>query len=264
MHEPFLPFGLRPKLLAAAAVHRVMMVTLLRVAQHVWVATPAWASMLRPYTLGRDVPTTWLPEPASVPVNAAARTATAEIRARLLPNGGSLIGSFSTDSPFAREMLAAAIPPVLAACATSALLLVGAGSTRAREVIGDRVPPGRIHATGALDGADISGYLSACDVAAQPYLDGVCTRHSSAMTVLAHGVPMVTTGGRFTEEIWRASRAAALVPPGDGVAMAAAIERLLADPEERAGQRRRALELYDARFDIRHTVAALLGAPQCA
>ena len=78
------------------------------------------------------------------------------------------------------------------------------------------------------------------------------------MTIIAHGVPMITTGGRFTEDLWRASAAVTLVPVGDTPAMASAIERLIGDAGERARQRQRALELYRERFDLRHTVAALL------
>lgn len=260
VHEPFLPFSARLKPLVAAAVHRVMTVTLLRAAQHVWLATPAWARMWQPYAIGRPVPFTWLPEPASVPVDAAAAPAASRIRARLVRDDGSLIGSFCANSPFARETLVTAMPPVLDARPSAALLLIGAGSTGTRDALVEQHPAlaSRMHATGTLDAGDISAHLAACDLAVQPYPDGICTRHSSAMTVLAHGVPMVTTTGRFTEEIWRESGGVALVAANDHRAFGAAVERLLSAAAERTAQRQRALELYDSRFDVRHTVAALL------
>ena len=260
VHEPFLPFAPRPRQFLAAAVHRVMTIVLLRAARMVWVATPAWEARWRPYAFGRNLPFHWLPEPASVPVDPCAAGRAASIRMGLVPPDGCIIGAFSTASPFAREMLAASVPMALERSGSSALLLVGKGSQQTRDVLAGRFPAlaRRMHATGSLDAPGISAHLSACDLAVQPYPDGICTRHSSAMTVLAHGVPMVTTGGRFTEEIWRNTRAVSLVSPCDGPRMASAIEELLAAPREREAQRRRAVDLYDARFDVRHTVSALL------
>ena len=266
VHEPFLPFAQRPRQFLAAAVHRIMTIVLLRAAGMVWVATPAWEARWRPYTFGRDLPFQWLPEPASVPVDPSAARRAASIRMKLVPSEGCVIGAFSTASPFAREMLAASVPITLERSASAALLLIGKSSTQTRDVLVGRFPAlgGRIHATGSLDAPGISAHLSACDLAVQPYPDGICTRHSSAMTVLAHGVPMVTTEGRFTEELWRASDAVTLVPMGDGPAMASALECLIGDTSQRARHRRRALDLYRERFDLRHTVAALLGSPACA
>jgi glycosyltransferase involved in cell wall biosynthesis len=158
-------------------------------------------------------------------------------------------------------MLSASVPKAFERSPSSRLLLVGKGSVQARDLLIARssLLSGRIHATGPLEPLEISAHLSACDLAVQPYPDGICTRHSSAMTVLAHGVPMVTTEGRFTEDLWRASDAVTLVRAGDGAAMASAVERLLGDTSERARHRQRALGLYRERFDLRHTVAALLG-----
>ena len=260
VHEPFLPFAPRPRQFLTAAVHRVMTIVLLRAARMVWVATPAWEARWRPYALGRNLPFQWLPEPASVPIDPCAAGRAASIRMKLVPPGGCVIGAFSTASPFAREMLAGSVPMALERSGPSALLLVGKSSLQTRDVLVERFPAlaGRIHATGPLDAPGISAHLSACDLAVQPYPDGICTRHSSAMTIIAHGVPMITTGGRFTEDLWRASAAVTLVPVGDTPAMASAIERLIGDAGERARQRQRALELYRERFDLRHTVAALL------
>jgi hypothetical protein len=256
VHEPFLPVTPHPGRFAVAMVHRFMAMQLLRAAARVFVATPAWTPMLRPYAAGRTVPFSWLPEPASVPVIAAPPDP--RLRADLRGGCSTLIGSFSCHSPYARRMLTDVVPRVLAESPSAALCLVGAGSVETRDDVVARSPElaPRIRASGTIDAAAVSHYLSACDVAVQPYVDGICTRHSSAMTVLAHGLPTVTTEGRFTEDVWRSGQPVVLAH--DSAAMAGALSRLIASPGERESLRRRALNLYDARFDVRHTVAALL------
>jgi glycosyltransferase involved in cell wall biosynthesis len=251
---------MRPRQFLAAAVHRVMTIVLLRAARMVWVATPAWEARWRPYAFGRDLPFRWLPEPASVPIAPHAAGQARSIRKKLVPAEGCVVGAFSTSSLFAREMLAASVPMAIERSPASVLLLVGNGSVQTRDLLIARFPAlrERIHATGPLEAHEISAHLSACDLAVQPYPDGICTRHSSAMTVLAHGVPMVTTEGRFTEDLWRDSGAVSLVSPGEGARMASATEELLTDPHRREARRRRALDLYDARFNVRHTASALL------
>ena len=91
----------------------------------------------------------------------------------------------------------------------------------------------------------------------QPYIDGVSTRRTTSMAALAHGRPLVTTKGALTENIWEAWGAAALADAGDPSMLAAVTSAVLND---RALARRLAAAgkaLYDARFDVRHTIAAL-------
>ncbi|HEX2190667.1 MAG TPA: glycosyltransferase, partial [Longimicrobiaceae bacterium] len=96
VHEPYLPFSRASwKQSAVAAVHRVMAATLLRAADRVWVSTPAWAARWRRYRLGRRPPFAWIPIPSNVPVVADPGGAR-ELRARLLPGGGHLLGHFGT------------------------------------------------------------------------------------------------------------------------------------------------------------------------
>ncbi|HEX6976141.1 MAG TPA: glycosyltransferase family 4 protein [Vicinamibacterales bacterium] len=260
VHEPFLPFTLRPRGIAAAAVHRVMTAILLRAAEHVWVATPAWERMWRPYALGRSVPFSVLPEPASVPVDRGAHSAASARRAQLLDGAHALVGIFSMHSPFATATLGAVLPQVLAAAPDIRVVLIGGGSELLLERLMAAAPAleSRVQATGRLESAALSAHLLACDVLLQPYQDGVCARHSSAMTALAHGVPIVTTAGRFTEPDWASSQAVSLARDPHG--LIEAVTRLLEQPDERALLRRRALELYAAKFDVTHTVAALLRA----
>ena len=91
----------------------------------------------------------------------------------------------------------------------------------------------------------------------QPYPDGVSSRRTSVMAPLAHGVPVVTTEGPLSEPVWRDSGAVVLVPLRDAALLATAVASLASDPARLRDLSSKGRELYDARFDIRHTIAAL-------
>jgi glycosyltransferase involved in cell wall biosynthesis len=78
------------------------------------------------------------------------------------------------------------------------------------------------------------------------------------MAALAHRRPVVTTVGFCTEALWSESGAVALTPAGDPAAIGAATARLLADKNQRERLGEAGGALYDDRFDIRHTIDALL------
>jgi glycosyltransferase involved in cell wall biosynthesis len=91
----------------------------------------------------------------------------------------------------------------------------------------------------------------------QPYPDGVTTRRTSVMAALAHARPTVTTAGPLTERVWHERCGVLLCPPGDTRALIDAVIRLLDDRRYAASLGAEARSAYDARFDMRHTVAAL-------
>ena len=78
------------------------------------------------------------------------------------------------------------------------------------------------------------------------------------MAALAHGIPVVTTEGRLSEPVWRESRAVRLVPPGETDAMAREILALGNDATERARLMSAGRALYNERFDLSHTIRALV------
>ncbi len=252
VHEPFLPFAGSLKLMGAAAVHRLMTACVLRSAARVWITIPAWKSYLRPYAPKRDLGFEWLPVPSTIPVDrpAAPQTET--------PSGRFLIGSLPTGEPYAGDVLRGTIVPLLASNPLLCLALIGRRSEAARDDLlgADASLQDRIFATGAADLATLSRRIMACDVAVQSYADGVCGRRTSAMAFLAHGRPLVTTDGRFTESLWR-QNAVALVPAAMPQRVKESIEALIADGNERKRLARAGQDLYAARFDVRHAAAAL-------
>jgi glycosyltransferase involved in cell wall biosynthesis len=258
VHEPFLPFsgGLRRR--GAAVVQRLMARLLMAHASRILVATAAWIPLCRPYAPG--VPFSWAPVPSGVA--AASPVADSGVLRELPRNGGVVIGSFGQAGAVQRTGMLRTARALTTAGLRGTIVLIGAGSEATRRAIAASDPQlaSSIHATGTVSAEHASLWLRACDVLVQPYPDGVCGRHSSAMAALAHGLPVVTTDGRFTEPVWRESNAVRLVAMASSDAperLGATAVALLRDDAERARLAGAARRLYDACFDVRHTVAAL-------
>ncbi len=88
--------------------------------------------------------------------------------------------------------------------------------------------------TGPLADAAVVAALRCADLCVLPFARGASARHTTLATALQVGVPVVTTLGPDLPAGLRPGEQALLVPPGDAVALATAIEALLADPVHRA------------------------------
>jgi glycosyltransferase involved in cell wall biosynthesis len=258
VHEPFLTLGGSWKQHGAAAVQRLMATLLLLAADRVWVAILAWRRLLRPYALGRRLPFAWLPVPSNVPV-VADPAATAAARAPYARPGGLLLGHFGTYADHVGRRLAPVLASVLGSRPDTVALLLGRGSNEFGEqfLLSHAELRDRVYATGPLDADTLSCHLSACDLLVQPFGGGASSRNASLMAGLAHGKPVVTTCGRLTEPLWRASRAVVLVPEGEPAGLAAAVSQLCADPAARRRLGTAAAALYRDHFALEHTVTAL-------
>jgi glycosyltransferase involved in cell wall biosynthesis len=257
VHEPFLRFGGSLRQTAAAAAHRLMIGVLLGAASRVYVPAAAWEKLCRPYA--KRLPFTWMPIPSGI-ADTAGEDAPAAVRASLaLAPQATLIGSFGRAGAAQRRGLAAAMTAMERDRLPAVLLLIGAGGEAVRKSLAAEHPhlAGRIQATGVVPPKDVSRYLRACDLLVQPYPDGICGRHSSAMAGLVHGRAIVTTDGDVTEPVWRESGAVRLAPAGNWKQLAEAVRAVAGDREARATLGARARDLYEQRFDVRHTVAAL-------
>ena len=142
------------------------------------------------------------------------------------------------------------------------VLLLGAGGDQWQgELAGRRADwHARAIAPGPLPAPAFAEYLRACDLMIQPYPDGASGRRSSVMAALANGVPVVTTIGALSEPVW-AEGAVAAAPAGDPDRLTRLVLDLLDRPERRAELGRAGRRLYEDRFAVRHTLAALLDPP---
>jgi glycosyltransferase involved in cell wall biosynthesis len=245
-HEVSMPFVRRPvhwNLIAAA--NRAMAAVLVAAARRVDVAIPAWERLLRGLG-GRRRPVAWLPVPANVPAGPAPAAA-----------ADPVVGHFGTHSPLVTPLFVPAARQLLADRPDVRFLLIGRGGDRFRDDLTRDRPDwaARVTATGGLPPAEVSARLRACALVLQPYPDGVSTRRGSVMAALANGVPVVTTFGDLSEPVWKDEPGVALADPGE---LAGAAARLLDDPARRAALGRAGRDLYERRFALRHTIAALL------
>lgn len=226
-------------------------------AARIFVSTPAWESRLRPY-LPRGCPINWLPAPNNIPVTND-RAALASARRHYAGGDGLILGHFAAYGAETARAMMSFLPALMREHQRLSVLFAGSGSVEFRERLlsDEQGLAHRIHATGALPATQLSPVLGACDIAVQPFPDGVSGRRGSVMALLAHGVPLVTNRGFATEPIWAASGAVALAPEGDYAAMGPAAARLLADPALRADYSNKGKDLYALRFDLSNTIAAL-------
>jgi len=261
LHEPFLDFRANSiRQSAAAFVHRLMTIVLLRSAERVWMSIPGWEQRWRPYALGRNIPFQWLPIPSSIPVRSDPAGVLA-IRRRYLEGDRCLIGHFGT---FGWPITSVLEPILFALCREperQTVLFMGVGSEEFRKALILREPAMErlIQATGPLPTEEVSLHLAACDLMIQPYPDGVSTRRTSCMAPLSHGKPIVTTSGTLTEDFWVTAGAVLIARAGDTAAFVELARRLRDNSEERELLGRAARELYRERFEVDRVVAALRG-----
>jgi glycosyltransferase involved in cell wall biosynthesis len=240
---------------ALATAHRVMAMLVAAAAGRAFVSIPGWRPMVEPLLRGR-ASVTWLPVPSAIPV-LHDPDPTAAIRTRYSA-GRSLVGHFGTYGGTIRDLLEQTLE-ALTTVSDCHVLLLGEGSDAFRQAFIARRPAmaGRLFATGRLSAGDVSRHVAACDLMLQPYPDGVSSRRTSGMVALSHGLPLVTTAGWLTEPMWAETGAAVLAAADDPQGLAIAAAATLVDVRRREEIGRRAVALYDARFHIRHSVAAL-------
>jgi len=260
LHEPYLDFrssSLRQS--AAAFVHRIMTIILLRAAERVWMSIPGWEACWRPYAFWKKIPFQWLPIPSSIPVQHDSSGVLA-IRRRYVENGRCLIGHFGTCGSPITEMLEPILEALLREPARQTVLLMGLGSEEFRRALIQKNPDMEwlTYATGPLPAEDVSLHVSACDLLIQPYPDGVSSRRTSFMTGLSHSKPVVTTSGRLSEDCWE--DAVPLAKAGDTAAFVELIRRLRDDVKLRERFGHAAGALYRERFEVDRVVETLRAA----
>jgi glycosyltransferase involved in cell wall biosynthesis len=258
VHEPYLAFWEGTwRQTAAAGVHRLMTSVLLRAAHRVWVAIPAWETMWRPYTIGRDVRFSWLPVPSglSQPATDDVMAVRTELGADRLP----LVGHLGTYGTPVAALLQQLLPDLLRELEGTRILLMGVGSETFRAAFAEAFPQyeGRVMATGVLAKSTLAAHVAACDLLVQPYPDGVSSRRTTAMAGLHLGVPIVTTTGRLTEPFWEMSNAVRVSQVGDCADIIENVRLLLANPDERRRLIETARLFYERMFDLSRTVAEL-------
>jgi glycosyltransferase involved in cell wall biosynthesis len=242
----------------AAFAQRSMARMLLEGRPVVYLSTDTWRRYLSAY--GGDAVTgaVTLPIPSAIP-RVACPDAARAVRARSFANADFVVGHFGTYGRHIAPLLLSTVHALLSSEPRAAVLCTGAGSDDfvASTLDSYSAFHGRLFGTGRLPARDVSVNLQACDVIVQPYPDGVTTRRTSVMAALANARAVVTSDGALTESVWRDSACVSLATSTG--ALVEATRDLLANAPARAALEARASAAYDARFDLRHTIEALIG-----
>jgi glycosyltransferase involved in cell wall biosynthesis len=240
---------------ALAIVTHLMAALAARSATQIFVSIPAWEKWLR--SLRCSQPITWLPIPTNIPV-IGDLDAIAKAKRSYTQDDKLLVGHFGMYGAHIPKNRIALLSLILQG-GDLILLLLGHGSQILRERL-IAAQPGLasfIHATGTLSPGDLSNQLSACDLMVQPYPDGISTRRTSAMACLSHALPVITTTGHLTEPLWSEGGAVLLSPVDNPEHFARQTRWLLDDAAERSRLSAAGKALYEDRFALPHTIAAL-------
>jgi glycosyltransferase involved in cell wall biosynthesis len=118
---------------------------------------------------------------------------------------------------------------------------------------------------GVLPPDEVSQFFAALDLYLAPYPDGISTRRGTAIAGLAHGVPLVSTSGVLTDQVFLVANGNALIitDADEPREFAEAAQRLYADENMRARLGEVGRVLYKREFDwpvvARQMVIALKG-----
>lgn len=254
-HEVAMPMGRRLpiKWNVAGAVHRMMARMLVASAERVLSSTAAWTSLLQPMCrMGQ--PILLCPVPSNIPPFSD----DAAMQAIHATHGEKLIGHFGSAHDWVRDQLLHAVEAILED-ESAKFVFIGRGSSSAGRWVADRLPhrKGRIIVTGDLAGEAVAAHIAACAVMLIPFVDGVTTRRSSAMAALAAGVPLVTTRGELTEDIWTELAAACLIPVDQTAELAKFALGIAGDEDVRGALGRCGKMVYDQHFSLARTLDTL-------
>jgi glycosyltransferase involved in cell wall biosynthesis len=256
-HEVWLSFGISWKANIAAAVHRVMVALLKGAASRIWISCEAWRKFLQ----GAKAPVGWLPVPSTVPADAQPESIAAIQRRCCEGAASQIVGHLGIGDALVEEQLRHVVPGLLRQSKDACFLLIGKRSDGFSQELQNAYPDiaARIYCSGMLASGEISAHIGACDLLVQPYVDGISTRRTAAMAVLANGRALLTTSGHSTEPFWLDCRQLAIVPAGDTRALIARVSQLLDDDRERGQMAASGKQLYHALFDASVSVEVLRG-----
>jgi hypothetical protein len=260
-HEVAFPFVRRPLIHNALALaHRAMARILVAGCRRTYVSTPSWKRVLDSCG-ARNTLQTWLPVPSNIP--ASLQPMRAEIRNTIC--GGNpnaiVVGHFGTFGGHIRNLATAVFERLLTEGRGIRAAFIGRGADAFRDQLLSGRPEWRERVASAdgLAPDHVAAWLQACDLAIQPYIDGISTRRTSAMAWLRNGAPLVSNVGFLSEPLWARDRPAVVAESCDPAETVRLATDLAGDPIRRAAVGRVGREYYDRFFALERTIEALVG-----
>jgi glycosyltransferase involved in cell wall biosynthesis len=242
-HELFLSWTTRPDLLVAAALMRLQFMALMKIAHHVLVTVDtrarALGDMARRFGLSGDV--------GVVRVGAGALPLP-----RTASSSGLRLGTFSTLGIGKRfDVVLDCFAAVVRERPGASLVLLGdLGSENEprfrslRDDIASHPAAGQIRVAGKQELAVIAQEVSALDLFLFPNDTGANTRSSTLPLALGAGLPVVAIKGRETDDLFIDGQNIIVAERLDGPAFAAAVLRVVGDPDLATRVARGAADLY--------------------
>jgi glycosyltransferase involved in cell wall biosynthesis len=249
VHEPFVPLTIW-KWWILGPVQRLLLALWIVASRKVVVSISAWTEMLRRTFTWRSGDIRWMAVGSNltpVPVSAEERRQTRE-RWGLPANGVILVmlNPLGTGKQF--DLVARVWGRLASRRPDLGLLIIGATAEEARRRLAAAPAAPRTAYTGFVPAETASRLLGCADVALAPYVDGLSTRRSSTISLMAHGLPVVSTRGDLTDPGIFDDFPIPLVTPDDEAGFEQAVEALIASPDARAVAGQRTRIFYERHF----------------
>jgi glycosyltransferase involved in cell wall biosynthesis len=264
VHEPYLEPGQTAwKHRIVSLMQRRMISKLLYASSRVFISIPAWENYLQPYSPA-GLRFEWLSIPATI--DAVFDTQAAATVRRRFANDGLVVGHLGTYSAELRRILKPALLRILQSVPQSCVLLMGNHSDAFAHELRSDAPDlaARIHASGLLADTELANHIAACDLALQPFPDGLSSRRTSLMNMISRGVPVVSNIGHLTEQLWSDSKGVALAATSEAIQLASLCVQLLREADRRRELAQSTRALYLSHFDWPNVISTLRSSPDIA
>lgn len=233
LHEPFVPFTRLPWLVTGWPM-RWQFRAIMRRADVIWSPVPAFLELARAAArAGTRLAVT--PVGSTVAVAPVARAQARDALA--LGPADVALGLFSPDASGALPGWIAAAAAAVRDLPQVVWVAFGKGSERA---VDSPVGGARVLRLGWLSPERISHVFQALDVSLAPFVDGLTLRRTSAMTALAHGIPLVSSRGHLFDPALAGAAACERTPEEFG----ATVRALVTDADRRRALGAAALAFY--------------------
>lgn len=264
VHEPYVPLELNVKRFILSVAQRVMLVILMLSSRRVAVTT-----MMAGRQLQRLLP--WfgerihrVPVGSNIVMHRINQSERCALRDALgvAPDDTILIffGSLHETKPLG--LILRTLVHLRESGVAATLLVVGqdqAAFSAAAAKAGLAVPDGVI-CTSYAAAEDVSHYLQCGDLMLAPFLDGVSTRRTTVIAALQHGLPVISTEGRWTERQIFAG-AVSMTPCHDDEGYVRAVHQLAHDSIARREISKRGRQLAEQRFSWLEIARSLIDTP---
>jgi len=247
-HEFRAPWSLHPLRLTQAIGHRLLFHLVARASRDIVTTTTFCRDLLTRGGRARGRRVHAIPVTATLPIvelDAAERRA---VRGRLaIADDALFVAVFGTAVEEAVAAIALVTRRIARENPTARFVVLGQESEQLTERLGtEPALSGRVTATGALPGDELSAIVAASDLYAVCYADGASTRRTSLMIGLAHGVATLSNPGILTDNVLRSGAVGLIADPE--TLDRPLVRRLCTDPHERAALGARGRRLYESRF----------------